>query len=383
MLLLAAGSLPAACKVLPAARLKRSEMPGNSDFPIPVLELKADSYGRIGHKIGEHFKGRIQAGLEARAQWVKKLTDFAEADPSRRFDPFLAAVKEEFPHLVEELEGVAQGAAVPFRSLFTVALNPELSTMMKTVTHEDGCTTVAMADDERVWVGHNEDGNCSYQDLTYLLDVTWPSGVKSLCFSYPGYFPGNGPTINSPGVAQTVNYIGAREVRPGIPRYVIDRAIMEAGNLEEAVRIATHPRRAYSQHHLLLSAADKRIVSVETSPSRHSIVEVKGIFTHANHFIHPDMEGVEEFDLYKGSSLPRQQEAERWARETDLERLQPGDLMEALTSHANYPLSICRHPAPRLTGCTLGAALIQGEKKSAVIYASQPCQGIMREFERP
>jgi len=356
----------------------------DAGFSIPLYRVSGADYYDVGLAIGRAAGERIRGAHDARREWTDKLLGFGAADPANRIDPFVSAMRENTPNLVDELRGIADGADVPFERLLAVLLNPELSAMMKSVTHDDGCTTVAVKSGDKMWIGHNEDGSASYLDFMYLVDVTWPSGVRALCFSYPGYLPGNGPSVNSFGMAQTVNYVGAESVGPGIPRYAIDRAIVEARDMDEAMGIATHKRRAYSQHHLIASASEKAMVSIETSPDKASVVPVRCLFAHANHYIHPEMRGVPQFSRYKHNSPPRQMQAEKWmAAHGDVASLAPDSLLEPLTSHDNIPAAICRHPGPETSGATLGTALIAvGEKKLSILHGP-PCQGRNRDLAWP
>jgi hypothetical protein len=269
-------------------------------------------------------------------------------------------------------------------NLLAACLNPELSTLMKGVTFYEDCTTVAVNAGGRLWVGHNEDGSCAYRDCMYLLDITYPDHSRSLCLSYPGYWPGNAPSVNSHGLVQTVNYIAGKTLKPGVPRYALDRAIMEAKTMDEAVAIATHPRRAYSQHHLLVSTAEKKIVSVETAVEKTSVLPVSGIFVHANHFVHPAMRDVPQFPIQKGSSVPRQQAAEQWRdAHPDPDRLTPENLRLILADHDLEPLSICRHQNPDLPGCTLAAIVVQAEARAVTFYDGPACHNHRREYPWP
>jgi len=357
----------------------------NSDeFSVPLFDVTGDTHKEIGLNIGRAAGELIRKGQEKRKKWVDKLLRFSNDDPAKRIDPFKKALEKEMPHVLDELVGIAEGAGVPFERIFAMFTNPELSALMKSPTHDDDCTTAAINAGGKLWVGHNEDGSCGYRDLIYLLRISWPSGIKSLCLAYPGYLPGNGPSVNSAGMVQTVNYIGAKAIKPGIPRYAIDRAIMEARNMDEAVAMATRPGRAYSQHHLLISSAEHKMVSVETSPDRHSVMEVKGVFTHANQYVHPKMTSVPEFAIYTGSSFPRQKAAEKWARKIeDPANVDAEKILEVLSGHENYPLSICRHPYPKVSGCTLGAAILEATGREIRVFDKEPCKRLSKSLAWP
>ena len=358
------------------------EEKNKGDFDIPLLKVSGKNYGEIGQRVGAEFKDRIALAYANRKKWIDRLVAFGEEDRASRIDPFVRAIKEEFPHIWEEIEGLALGSEWPLDHMVAVILNPELTAMMKAESAEEDCTTVAVASGEKLWIGHNEDGSCHYHDSMYMLDIGWPSGRRSLALSYPGYLPGNGPSINS-AVVQTLNYIGASEVKPGIPRYVIDRAVMEAEDLDHAIRLAVHPRRAYSQHHTIMGIKEKRIVSVESGPVGHSLLQVDGMYGHANHFVHPAMRDTAQIDTYGGSSGPRQEAADNWTKRTDPDEVTEDDVMTFLRGHEQMPHSVCRHLEDNVPGCTLASIFIGLGSGTIRVYAGEPCGFRFRDFAWP
>jgi hypothetical protein len=371
-----------------AEKTEQGDKPGMKDgareFSFPVYQVSGATYGELGYRIGVAGRERILAGLASRKKWVDELASYAAADRSARLDPFLNAIRDEMPHLEDELKGIAEGCGLPFERLFSVCLNPELSAMRKTATYHQDCTTVAVNTAGKLWVAHNEDGSCKYLNGMYLLDITWPRGGKTLCLSYPGYWPGNGPMINSSGLFQTVNYIGSQAVKPGLPRYAIDRAILEAKNLGQAVALATHPKRSYSQHHLIASRREHKMVSIETAADKFSVLPVTGVFVHANHYVHPAMKDAPQFPTYKSSSLPRQKAADEWAADhPDPARLTPDDLVGLMSSHKYSPHPICRHSSSGASGCTLASVLVTAETKLIRMFEHAPCQRLSRDFPWP
>jgi len=361
-----------------------NQNPRETPAAFPLLRVAGKTYREIGGTIGAYFSDRIRGGIEARRPWVEKIEAFVAADRPARYDCFLAAVRDEFPHLIEEMQGCAEGAGVPFDRMFTIALTPELGAMMRVAETAKECTTVALAAGDKLWIAHNEDGASAYREFMYLLDVRWPSGMRSWSFCYPGILPGNGPSVNSAGMAQTVNFIAAAAVRSGVPRYVLDRAGIEARSLDEALKIAAHPRRSYSQHHIFLSRNEKKMVSVEVTNDRQSVVEIAGVYVHANHLIHEQMKDLPQIIGRPDTSRPRQAVADSWAAAVkDPAALQSSDLLGLLQSHQNAPLSICRHPAPGIIGSTLGTVVIRGNERKVDFYDLEPCGGRGREVEWP
>ncbi len=350
--------------------------PGN-DRSFPYLEFSADTYFDLGKTIGRTFSSRIRKGIERRKDWIEKLKAFVQANPAARCQVFIEALKKHFPHLLEELKGMAEGSGVPFMDLMALNLNPELGMMMRKPVSEPDCSTVIAKTGDRVVLAHNEDGSSAYSDLMYMVRVRAPGGITFLCMSYPGIIAGNGPGINDRGIAHTCNFIAANELEKGVPRYFLDRAMLEAKDIEDAVGFATHPERSYSQNHNILSFSEKRALMIETSPSKYRIMEVEGMAFHANHFVLEGMEGVPESALYVAGSTPRYNIVKEEAEKTIAHRSspEPEELVKVLSCHRGKPFAPCRHPSKIGGGCTLGTVVFDTSVNSIQVFKGNPCEG--------
>ena len=355
---------------------KRSLAPAfkpSSARAFPLLRLSAPSYFELGRALGQKSAAAIRASLRDRAEWFAELKDFAEANSAERLDPFLAAAEKYFPRFVEELHGLAQGSGLPFRDLFILNLNPELSALRRDPTPAAyDCSTLLYSRAGRILLAHNEDGSNFNRGRLLLLRARLPSGLVILGLVYPGILPGNAPGLNSAGLIHTCNYVAGRSWRPGIPRYFLDRAALEAGSLAEAVSLVTHPARAYSQNHNLVSLRERRALGVEVSPEKFSIAEVDGIYAHANHFIQASMKEVPQHEQYLAGSRPRQAVLEQKAKSIEARQKASGeDLIRVLSSHQGKPFCPCRHPS-WASGSTLASALVQGGRVR--FFKGNPCQ---------
>ena len=123
----------------------------------------------------------------------------------------------------------------------------------------------------------------------FMVKATPPSGVTFLTLTYPGHLMGNGPGINNHGIIQTTNYIGAMKWKIGIPRYFLNRAVLEARSLEEAVKIVTFHNRAFAYHHNIASVKQKRILSIEVTTDNYQVVEPENFYFHTNHLIQKEI----------------------------------------------------------------------------------------------
>jgi len=357
---------------------------------LPLLEVRGTAR-EMGQQIGRQFAGLIRGGLEDRAEWWNDLLTFAKAQPPRIYDTFLAAAKTHTPEVLEELQGWAEGSGVPFRELMVLNLKAEYEalrdeslscTSSGSGEENPGCSLLALADDGRLLVAHNEDGDKAYRERMFLLRLK-PEGRPSvLAASYPGILPGNAPWVNSEGVMMTTNYIASREVKLGVGRYFLDRQAMVAATADEAAAICSHPERAYAYHHVIGSKAEQRILGLEVTASQLERIEISGLYLHTNHLILPTMTGEpQDTDYVAQSSTSRWQVLDRWRNSLPEDaRLDGAQLLAALSSHENRPYSPCRHPDGEVRGATLLNALFDLGAGTLRIHKGQPCRGLHADY---
>jgi predicted choloylglycine hydrolase len=356
---------------------------GVLDVPVegyPIVEVEG-SHREIGRQIASVMRERIASHLEFSPQY-RDSVEYLDGEGRETVEKMQEHAQASFPHLIEEVEGMAEALDIPFERLFAFQCRAEIR-MLK---DPPGCSTIALRDGDDMILVHNEDGNDLNVGRMFLVKVTPPSGVTFLSFVYPGLLPGNGPSVNDAGLVQTTNYIQPRRVADGIPRYFIGRAILEAKSLDEAVSLATMTPRAFSYHHNLVHLPERRILSVEVAAypeHKHSVEEVDGLYVHTNHFLHPGMTGKEKtgpqpYDVPYESSTTRMAVLSR-AIEKKGPPANVEEIMKLLTLHKGQPYSPCRHPEGDVHGATLGTAVFRAPAKTMTLFHGNPCRGLRRE----
>ncbi|RPI30174.1 MAG: hypothetical protein EHM52_03745 [Actinomycetota bacterium] len=196
--------------------------------PFDLLEV-AGSYREIGRQIGEGARSLIErrvALFEADFERFTGGISLSTAEALTR--PLLAAAERRLPQYVEELRGLAEGAAVPFSRVLLLNCGEELTC---TLPPEPGhCTSLALAGEGRTVVAHNEDWE--EQDIAHqvLLRIAAPDGTRILAMTTAGLLAMTG--LNSHGLAFGANTVYAREegadAPPGVPAAATDEAPDEA-----------------------------------------------------------------------------------------------------------------------------------------------------------
>ena len=348
----------------------------------PVLEVSGSHY-EIGHAIGTTFKERILKAFDLQARLMSTIEAFVETDRQRYYTRYLEAVQTRFPQFIEELQGMADGSGIPFEKFMLMSMFSELIYMMSNTVMipSHGCSTVSYSHDGKIYLAHNEDLFYPLHDLMFIVKAH-PTGKPSfISFCYPGMLMSIAPAMNDAGIFYSGNYItGTVLTEGGIPTSFIERSIMEAKTLDEAIQKATIDNRAYCYHVNLASRNDAKVVSLEVAPSTYYLQEVKGLFEHTNHFFQP---GMETFSVQDANSISRLQVLNGLADAYTV-RLDDvyGDLLtQFLSSHDNWPDSPCVHAQTEDGGQTLGSTLFDVNNGTWRIAYNNPCERKFQEIK--
>jgi predicted choloylglycine hydrolase len=367
----------------PPLSLPEPVAPRSSGVPAVFSTIEATgSPEDIGVAVGRATAERIRLCFDGQREWFDQLVAYVQADPASRFDPFVAAIERHHPEVMAELRGMARGAGVAERDLVVWNLQPELSAMMAGGL-STGCSTIHLNAGDRLLLAHNEDGHASYREHMVVLRLH-PEGKPAVtCLAYPGLVPGQVPAVNEAGLMVSTNYIATREVRHGVPRYVLGRAVLQAASIDQAVAVATNRDRAFAFTLHVGSTRERRFACLEVAPRTHDLLETRGIFVHTNHLVLP---GTRDVPQDVGDST-----SSRYAVLTDAVRGVEGSLgavdeaalLRLLASHESRrpPYSPCRHPTSGTTGRTLATAVFDVRAGTFALHEGNPCEGRRREVE--
>jgi isopenicillin-N N-acyltransferase like protein len=328
----------------------------------------------IGYDVGQAAREQIQiAAASTRAE-------LGGVDPAAvlgNIGPYLRITEEVAPDVIAELRGMAEGAGVPFETLFVLNAAAEL---LQSIGRFE-CTVVGMAgagtSDDHVLLAHNEDATAGWADLTYVIRAE-PDGAPAFAaFTYAGLLLHQG--VNAAGLGSVGNALYARDARPGIPKLLLYRRAIIQESIEGAIRTVTDDCRAFGNNHLF-ATADGDLYDVEVSSSRWAMRHGgNGFLAHANHFTLPGMTDLDRDEDLLNSRL-------RQARvETLVERawshLDACVLKQLMADHANYPRSVCKHHTPEsdLDYGTIGSVVIDVTARALWACSGNPCRGEWRE----
>jgi isopenicillin-N N-acyltransferase-like protein len=303
----------------------------------------------------------------------------------RQSQQYLAHSRAVYPQYVEEVEGVAEGADLPLEDLF-LGLCEELWEPAAWKGHPPtgawsgldaarkprGCTDFAARGravvDGSTLLAHTNDLQPETEQDLILLKVQAGDEPEFLGISAGGL--GYSAGFNAAGISLTGNQVSCNDIRPGVPRLLVVRAILAARRLEEAMDACLLPQRASSYNNVIADAHGE-VYSMEGSATACAPIYIEeDILAHANHYVSPAMTHYEADPSDIGGSVIRHNRAMRLLRD-NYGQLSPELFQGLLSDHQNYPGSICKHGLETVTVFSL---IINLDERKAWIGRGRPCK---------
>ncbi len=339
---------------------------------IPMIEARG-SHREVGRQIGQQCQVQIQATLaNLRNDLPVGGTWDAMLHQSRLYLEFSSAI---YPQYIEELEGIAEGADVPFDEVF-LSICEEL---WESTSWQRGCTDLAARGratvDGSTLIAHTNDLLPKAEEHLVLLKIQAGDEPEFLGISSGGIAISAG--YNVAGISLTGNQIDNNDIRPGVPRLLVVRAILSSSYLSAALDHCLLPQRASSYNNVIGDASGE-IYSMEGSATDCEPIYIENdILAHANHYISPTMRRFEADRNSIGNSILRYNRAMRLLRE-NYGQLSPDLFKELLADHAGYPTSICKHGTETVT---IFSIIIQLESLRAWIGRGRACETDYIEYQ--
>ncbi|WP_435102400.1 C45 family autoproteolytic acyltransferase/hydolase [Arhodomonas sp. AD133] len=245
-----------------------------------------------------------------------------------------ARIRADFPNVWNELQGLAAGLEQPFEDVLVWNCRGDI-----TPTDPEGCSSVAAASSDGIWLAHNGDGDPALREHCFLVDAVPDDGPAFFTFCYPGSLPGHTLAMNAAGLAYTVNNLRLTQCPTGIPRMVTARALLTCSGVEEALAVLRRTRRTGGFHFMMADSRHRAPVSVEAPIQRVSVEAVATVSAHANHLVHPDCAHLPQ--RITDSSRARQARLNAWREQLNVPAT-PDALLAILGDHSDAVLPVHR-----------------------------------------
>jgi isopenicillin-N N-acyltransferase-like protein len=341
---------------------------------IPLIETGGSAF-EIGFDVGRGVREQIHAAAASTRAEFARSNDIRVAE---RIGAYLSATEAFAPEIVQELRGMAEGSGVPFEELFVMNATAELN---QEVGRFEECTVAGVTEhgtaNGHVLLGHNEDASAGWNELTYVIRAE-PDGAPAFAaFTYAGLLLHQG--VNAVGIGSVGNALYARDARPGVPKLFLYRRALAQSTIEDAIRVAITPARAFGNNHLIANEHGD-IYDLEVSGGQWAMLHAGNRFlAHTNHFVSPELTHLDAEEDLLNSRL-RLKRVERLL-DASFGSIDVGKIKAILSDHSNFPKSVCKHykPEGELDYGTIGSVVIDVTDRTIWACAGYPCRGEWRE----
>ncbi len=342
-------------------------MPAEHTFPL--IYVSGTAY-ELGYQHGAQAAGLIQRYLLL----IERVTGMPRDRLCRnalRFVPLLEAFN---PKYLEEVRGLAAGAQISFDEAMLCQARAEAA-----YQYDEGCSAFALTGAAtrggQTLAGQNQDLPPEYAEVALLLHVAPSDGrPRALMFTFAGQLGYAG--LNQHGLAHFANALYDYAWQPGLPKYAMQRAILEQQTVAQATALLRQ-HRLCSANNLVLADAGGHLADIEIRPE--GVAEYAD--EHPDRRVHTNHYLSAPFALFETNSLadscPRLDRLNRLIHE-QWGQITVEALKTMLTDHENDPGGICRHGAAGFH--TISGYIAQPAERVLHVRRGHGCLGTWQAY---
>jgi predicted choloylglycine hydrolase len=379
--------------------LNAAPMQNKSKNVDKLVYIKAEgSPYRLGYQYSQQIRSTYRRFVDDTLGDLSQR--FYAEDLKKVYSYISRQLNADFPYLIEELHGMAEGAKLDFDAVAMANLAPAYGVFINRkdgqrpkfgcpvglgfddFTENDGCTNIIFPEsDEGPILGRTLDASTPYLEVGYIRLIVPENGYKLLCFtSISGLITNSGVNEHGLGIGDASLHFPSVNPR-GVIRNFLPRLILQnCANVEQGIQfLSKYPVMRHGYHFALVDK-DGYAAIVERSPLemyvRRSISEP--IFC-TNHAVTPCMRKLE---LSRGEIGDKNSD-ERYAHLkllTSAENFQKTfNSMKNLVCSHRVPGGICQHG--ELQMYTRRTFLVSCRKRKFLVTDGPACQNEFREFK--
>lgn len=354
---------------------------------IPTVRVEGGPRER-GRQYGESARELVRRSIEAYEGVFAHYAGWDWQTVGEHAQRYVAPIEALWPQYVEEIRGIAEGAAVEFADVMAINTRTEVLFAAKAAqagTHATlppECSAFAALPeataDGGTLMGQNWDWLLHSVDTCILLEARQNGAPDFVTVVEAGLLAKTG--MNSSGLGLCTNALccGADRGEPGIPYHVVLRAILDAETMSDAL-IAIQLGVRSSSAAYLIAHTDGLAVAVEAVPGDHTKLHLSfgedGVLLHTNHFL-SDIGVARDVSTFVFPDSPFR--LDRMRRIVGDDAAVSLELAQRLLAdHANYPNAICCHPDTRYDApeqwATVASLIMELDARVLHLASGQPC----------
>lgn len=180
------------------------------------IKISGTPYER-GFQYGSQAKERIFKVIEEYKVLFEKEASISWDKAIKLSEPFRKEIEDYRPDLIDEMQGIADGAGVDLVTILTLNCRSEIM-FAKAKLAEDACTTIGVLPEAsasgHTYLAQNWDWWAIGEGTTVIVEVEQTPYPKVLIITEAGLVGGKG--LNENGIALSLNALSARNGRIGL-----------------------------------------------------------------------------------------------------------------------------------------------------------------------
>ncbi|MFF9573296.1 C45 family autoproteolytic acyltransferase/hydolase [Streptomyces sp. NPDC014685] len=377
---------------------------------LPVIEISGGPLQR-GRQYGESVRSHVHAALGYYEEAFGRSAGLVWDRVTARAAHWLEPVRAYAPHLVEEMQGIADGAGVGLLDVLALNARGEVIYDKSFARMEadgrpgeerpageesageepaEGCTSFAVhgeaSGDGHVYAGQNWDWRAGVADTVVMIRIVQPPKPTVIMQVEAGQIGRQG--ANSAGIALNANGLGGRfDDAIGLPQTVVRRSVLDRSSITDALDVLCRTR-AHIASNALLTCREGFAIDLETTPAGHGwMYPTDGLLVHGNHYQAgvPAPLAAAGYRPMSSDSLvrvPRAAEGLKALRGSAGPDESRRIIRRAMSDHLGHPESLCTHPDLRRPEIerwtTLVSSLVDLTSGDYHVTAGNPCD---REYQ--
>tara|TARA_B110000116_G_scaffold186884_2_gene161984 strand:- start:77 stop:1174 length:1098 start_codon:yes stop_codon:yes gene_type:complete len=353
-----------------------------SRYPeLTVRGTPRDMGRQIGDAVGDLVRGFCDEALYS----INKTVSIDRDTASRICHESLTHVSQFAPHLVEELQGLAEASVVSVENLMLLQVRNQFSdAMAQGANGLQGCTALSIGGSSmqsgRGIVAQNWDADVALDPFTLVLTRQPDAAPAYMCVTQAGLISYIG--MNTAGLAACVNTLPAPSRGVGVPHYFSLRTMFEQTSLAAAVDVLALAHRAIPVN-IMMTTPDGP-ANIEGYIDEVKLVTDDSLLVHTNHCLCPDRTSINDEYPELIQSVPRLQRMRQLLSEVVPDRqLTVPQVQVLLADHDNYPQSICRHQNADKHGfwSTVFSIVMDPTAREMYVSRGNPCENRFELYE--
>ncbi|WP_158735660.1 C45 family peptidase [Alteribacillus sp. YIM 98480] len=244
----------------------------------------------IGKQHGEYGKEQVMKSLETYEQLFYGYQKISWIQAKEKALQHIAAIEKLDAHLIEEMEGVAEGAGVDFEDILTLNARSEIALgNYNGKSFSDGCTAIAVTAPliHDTIIAQNWDWKARQLNSLLLVEIYQKNKPVITMVTEGGMIGKIG--MNSSGMGVCFNALLTNKKTNSIPIHLGLRSVLNSHTLSEAISKLNNGNIAAAANFLIGNDngnGSGMAVNLEVSPFGIDVVgETDGKLVHTNHII--------------------------------------------------------------------------------------------------